>query len=154
MKTPLPGDWKELLTLFEERKVEYVVVGAMALAIHGFPRYSGDLDLFVRAAPENAVRIVQALAEFGFGLLGLTAEDFCQENIVIQLGVAPHRVDLMTSIDGVHFEEAWEGHVRAKLDGLELSFIGRSELLKNKLASGRTKDLADAENLRRGRPDR
>ena len=140
-------DSREFVECLLSNKVEFLIVGALAVSWHGFPRYSGDIDFFVRAGRENASRLLAALEQFGFGGLGLTVEDLSTENRVIQLGVEPNRIDLMTSLSGVTFEDAWESRAVATIDGIEVSFIGREALIRNKLASGRSKDLIDADEL-------
>jgi hypothetical protein len=111
--------------------------------------YSGAIDFFVRPGHENALRLMAALEQFGFGSLGIALDDLSAENRVIQLGVEPTRIDLITSISGVSFEEAWRSHVAAVLDGIEVNFIGREGLILNKRASGRSKDLIDVDELTR-----
>jgi len=121
---------------------------------HGFARYTGDIDFLVRAGEENSRRVVAALAEFGFGSVGIKAEDFQSAGTVVQLGVPPNRIDIITSISGVSFEEAWDGRatgIRATgiLDGVATQFIGREALIRNKESTGRAKDLGDVSELRR-----
>jgi len=145
----LPDDLRELLELLNARNVEYVVVGGYAVAYHGYPRYTGDIDVFVRRSPENATRILGALGDFGFGDVGLTAEDFTEPDSVVQLGRPPLRVDLLTSISAVTFDQAWGNHIRADLGGVRAPIIGLAELLQNKRASGRAKDEADVAELER-----
>lgn len=140
-------DFRDLLALFNKRKVEYVIVGAYALAHHGAPRNTGDLDLYVRPTPENARRIVDVLGEFGFGSLGLSEADFTQLRQVIQLGRPPVRIDLLTSISGVTWEEAEGGKAVAAYGDVPVSYLGRAQLTANKRATGRAKDLADLEAL-------
>lgn len=140
-------DFKELLALFNAHRVEYLVVGAYALAYHGSPRYTGDLDLYVHPNPANAGRILRALGEFGFGSLDITESDFKDPDRVIQLGVPPVRIDLITSLSGVSWDEAFEGAVSARFGGVDLRFLGKKELIRNKKALGRLKDLADIEAL-------
>ena len=140
-------EFRDLLALFNAHTVDYIIVGAHALAYHGAPRYTGDMDLLVRPDPENAQRILQALNEFGFGSLGLVAEDFATPGRVIQLGVAPVRVDVVTSITGVTWEDAAAGQVQGKYGNVPVRFIGRKELILNKQALGRKKDQADLEAL-------
>ena len=140
-------DFKELLGLFNAHRVEYVVVGGYALAFHGAPRFTGDLDLLVRPTDENAGRIVAALQAFGFGSLGLTSADFLDPDRVVQLGVPPVRVDLLTSISGVRWDDVASGRVRGAYGEVPVDFIGRQEFVKNKRASGRHRDLADLEAL-------
>jgi hypothetical protein len=143
----LPKDLREFIESLNSSEVEYVIVGAVALAFHGFPRYTGDIDLLVRPSPENAERIVGALARFGFASAGLSVADFLEKDRVIQLGVAPNRVDLLTSITGVEFQDVWDKRLQAELDGLKVAFIDRASLIKNKKATGRLQDRADLEAL-------
>ena len=144
----LQSDLKEFIGLLNSLNVEYLVVGGHAVAFHGHPRFTGDIDFFVRANAENAERVLRALDAFGFGSLGIRAVDLAQRNKVVQLGRPPNRIDLLTSISGVDFESAWKSRVPADLDGYPVNFIGVDDLLKNKQASGRPKDLADAAKLR------
>ena len=140
-------DLRELLALFNAHDVAFVIVGAHALAHHGAPRFSGDLDLLVQPAAENAERILRALDAFGFGSIGLTQEDFLGADKVVQLGVAPVRVDLMTTLTGVTWEEALSGCSNGQYGGVPVRYLGREELVRNKRALGRAKDLADIEAL-------
>lgn len=146
---PLTKDSHEFIEFLRSNKVEFLIVGALAVSWHGFPRYSGDIDFFVRPGRENALRLMAALDQFGFGSLGITLDDLSAENRVIQLGMEPNRIDLMTSISGISFEEAWQSRVPAALDGIEVDFIGREALIRNKRASGRSKDLIDVDELTR-----
>ena len=143
----LQQDLREFVELLLSRGVDFVVVGGHAVAFHGYPRMTDDIDLLVRPTRENGQRIVDALAEFGFGGVGLTAESFTAPDRVIQLGRAPNRIDLLTEIYGVSFDEVWATRVAADLDGLKVSMIGRDALIRNKRATGRTQDLADADKL-------
>jgi hypothetical protein len=140
-------DFKDLLALFNEHKIEYMIVGAYALAFHGAPRYTGDIDILVKPDPLNAQRIIAALNKFGFGLVGLKAEDFETPDKVIQLGVPPVRVDIVTSITGVSWKEAFSGRVEGKYGDIRVYYIGRQQFISNKQALGRKKDLADLEAL-------
>jgi hypothetical protein len=140
-------DFKELLELFNANNVEYVIVGGYALAFHGAPRYTGDLDIFVKPGEENARRIMKALEDFGFGSVGLKASDFMYRDKVVQLGVAPVRVDIITSISGVTWESAIAGAVTGKYGDVAVFYIGRDEFIENKRSIGRLKDLADLEAL-------
>lgn len=124
-----------------------LVVGDHAVAFHGYPRFTGDIDFFVRPTVANAERVLAALADFGFGDVGLDVDALTRPDKVIQLGQPPNRIDLLTSISGVDFNDAWRDRIAADLDGLPVYFIGRHTLLTNKLASGRAKDLADVEAL-------
>ena len=117
------------------------------MAFHGYPRLTDDVDLLVRPTRENGERIIEALAAFGFGNIGLTADSFIAPDRVIQLGRAPNRIDLLTEIYGISFDEVWVTRVQADLDGLKVFMIGRDALIRNKRATGRTQDIADAEKL-------
>jgi hypothetical protein len=146
---PLNKDWREFLELLNSNEVEYLVVGAFAVAFHGYPRYTADLDLMLCPTEENAHRVVAALSKFGFASLGIRAADLCVPGMVVQLGVKPNRIDLLTAISGVSFDEAWATRSEGELDGIATHFIGRAELLRNKEHTGRAKDLGDAEELRK-----
>jgi predicted nucleotidyltransferase len=145
----LTKDSREFVEYLISNKVEFLIVGALAVSWHGFPRYSGDIDFFVKPSPENARRIISALEQFGFGSLGIAVDDLSAENKIIQLGIEPNRIDLITSISGVSFEEAWQSRVPAEVDGIEVSMIGREALIRNKRAAGRSKDLIDVDELTR-----
>jgi hypothetical protein len=138
---------RDLLALFNKHRVEYLIVGGYALAFHGAPRYTGDMDVWVRPNSANASRIMAALSEFGFGSAGLTAADFEQEKIVVQLGVLPVRVDIMTSLTGVSWEEAYSNREEGKYGDIPVFYIGRKQFITNKKATGRKRDLADLEAL-------
>jgi hypothetical protein len=140
-------DFRELLALFNAHHVEYLVIGGYALAFHGAPRFTGDLDIFVKPDAVNAQRILTALEAFGFASVGLTPNDFERPDQVIQLGVPPVRIDLITSITGVSWDEAWAGRVAGRYGDMPVSFIGREQFITNKRATGRTKDVADLEVL-------
>jgi glycine cleavage system aminomethyltransferase T len=144
---PLPEDWRAFIESLNSNGVEYLVVGAVALAHHGLPRYTGDLDVLVRNSPDNAHRLESALAEFGFASLGLKAADFVDSYRVVQLGVPPGRIDLLTSITGVTFDQAWAGRVEIVLGKTRVNFIGREALIQNKRKTRRAKDKADLEAL-------
>jgi hypothetical protein len=142
-------DFRELLAALIESETRFLVVGAFALAAHGAPRATGDLDVWVEPTPENARRVLRALQAFGAPLqaLGITPADFEAEGQVVQLGLPPRRIDLLTAITGVGFEEAWEHAVVVRVDALDLPVIGREQLIRNKRALGRARDLADIEAL-------
>ena len=140
-------DFKELLELFNGHKVEYMIVGSYALAYHGAPRFTGDIDIFVKPSLDNAQRILSALSDFGFGLLSLTIDDFQNPNSVVQLGVPPVRIDIMTSITGVTWQEADQGKLEGVYGDIPVYFLGREQYIANKRAIGRKKDLADLESL-------
>ena len=136
---------REIVGLLNANGVEYVIIGGHALAWHGIPRYTGDIDFFVRTSLENARRIESAMHKFGF--TPLTADPFTAENCIVTLGHPPNRIDIHTTIDGCSFDEAWAGKVAARLDGLPVHFIGKAEFIVNKRALGRKKDLADLEYI-------
>ena len=140
-------DFKELLELFNDHKVEYMIVGGYALAFHGAPRYTGDIDLLVKPDEANALRVIEALDEFGFGSVGLEKNDFMYQDKVVQLGVPPVRIDIITSISGVSWEEALNGAMKGKYGEILVLYIGRDQFIKNKRAIGRRKDQADLEAL-------
>lgn len=140
-------DFKELLELFNGHKVEYMIVGAYALAFHGVPRFTGDMDIFVRPSAENARNVLSALTAFGFGSLQLTSDDFQNPASVVQLGVPPIRIDIMTSISGVTWPEADAGKQEGRYGDVPVFFLGREQYIANKRATKRTKDLADLEAL-------
>lgn len=140
-------DFRDLLALFNAHEVDYVVVGAHALAFHGAPRFTGDLDVLVRPDPDNARRVLSALDEFGFGSLGLTAEDFAEPGNVVQLGVAPVRIDIITSLSGVSWDEVQSGRTTAEFGDQTVYYLGRQQLVLNKRAVGRKKDIADLEAI-------
>lgn len=140
-------DFRDLLELLNVHQVEYMIVGAYALAFHGAPRFTGDMDIFVKPDIENAYRIISALNDFGFGSTGLSPADFEGEDRVIQLGYPPIRIDIMTSLTGISWEEAFSGRVAGFYGDVPVYFIGREQLIKNKKALGRKKDLADLEAI-------
>jgi hypothetical protein len=143
----VPTDLREFIESLNSHGVEYLVVGAHALAFHGQPRYTGDIDLWLRPAPENAARIERVLVTFSFASLGLKAADFLRPESIVQLGVAPNRIDLLTSLTGITFDEAWDRRVPGELGGIPVAFLSREMLIKNKRATGRTQDAADVEAL-------
>ncbi len=130
-----------------------MLVGAYALAAHGYPRSTGDIDLWVRANQTNASKVHEAIVRFGAPLHGLTVVDLSHPDIVFQIGVAPVRIDILTKIDGVEFEDAWKNRIIANWAGLDVPVIGLSDLILNKRSTGRTKDLADVEQLEREIPN-
>ena len=136
-----------MLAALSAAGAEYLVVGAHALAAHGVPRATGDLDIWVRATTDNAERVWRALERFGAPLHDLTVDDLARPGIVFQIGVVPQRIDLLTSITGVTFDDAWANRVHVEIGELEVPVLGRSELVRNKRAVGRTRDLADIEEL-------
>jgi len=143
----LNPDFRDILSSFGAEAVEYLVVGAYALAAHGLPRATGDLDLWVHATPENGRRVRRALERFGAPLEGITDADLTGRDNVLQIGVSPRRVDVLTSIDGAEFPEAWSARLEVVLEGLRVPILGREDLIRNKRAVGRPQDLADAQRL-------
>ena len=143
----LPKDWRAFIESLNSNGVEYLIVGAVALDYHGLPRYTGVLDVLIRNTPENARRLEHMLRDFGFGGLGLKLADFVDSYHVIQLGVLPNRIDLLTSMTGVSFDEAWAEKVGAELEGLKVNILRRQMLIRNKKATRRAQDLADLEAL-------
>ncbi|EFK97582.1 conserved hypothetical protein [sediment metagenome] len=141
-------DYEELLKLFGRYKVRYCVVGAFAAALYSRPRFTKDLDIFVDPSPENAKNILAALKDFGFGALKLKVGDFTKPGIVIQLGYEPVRIDLLTAIDGVTFNEVWKDKTRRSFGNCKVYFMGKRTLIRNKRASGRDRDLLDLKELK------
>lgn len=140
-------DFKELLELFNRHKVEYVIVGAYALAFHGCPRYTGDLDLLVKPDPDNAKKIIEAIKKFGFESLSLTIEDFSSPEKVVQLGIPPIRIYLITSLTALTWEQIESHKVKGEYGSIPVYFISKTELIINKKSLGRHKDLADIESI-------
>ena len=143
----IQSDFKDLLELFNKYQVKFLIVGGYALAFHGAPRMTGDIDLFIDTNSQNAQRIMQALGEFGFGDVGLTLQDFILPEKVIQLGVPPVRVDIITSLSGVSWEKAYRSKESGKYGNVPVFYINKELFLFNKRAIGRKKDEADIEAL-------
>jgi len=143
----LSKDLREFIELLNSRKIKYLIVGGHAVAFHGFPRFTGDVDFFIDTSLENSARVAAVVAEFGFAELGLKESDFCSPETIIQLGRPPHRIDILTSLTAVSFAEAWETRLASQLDGLPVWIISKELLLRNKLATGRPQDLADAKRI-------
>lgn len=146
----LNPDYRDILSAFNEEGVEYLVVGAYALAVHGLPRATGDIDLWVRCDGGNSRRVWQALAKFGAPLSDLKEADFTNPGLVFQIGVAPSRIDILTSIDGVEFGDAWKQKLDVEVEGLPVHVIARAHLIINKKTVGRPQDLADVARLEEG----
>ena len=140
-------DFKDLLESLNANNVDYIIVGGYALAFHGAPRYTGDIDIYIKPEKANAQNAMRALKEFGFGSVGLKEEDFEKRDQVIQLGVPPVRIDLITSITGVDWDEALNGSESGRAGDIEVKYLGKVEFIKNKRLTGRKKDLADLEAL-------
>lgn len=143
----LERDLREFIELLNAHEVRYLVVGAHAVAFHGRPRYTADIDFFVDSSSENAQRISDTLQEFGLVDIGVSSADFTAPDLIVQLGIEPNRVDIMTSISGVTFTEAWNSRAAGELDGLPVQFISKELLRRNKAAVGRKQDLADLDYL-------
>lgn len=140
-------DFIDLLRAFTAAEVRFLVVGAYALAVHGRPRATGDLDVWVEATPENARRVLRALAAFGAPVHGVAEEDFSRPGVTYQIGLPPGRIDILTDLTALSFEDAWPDRIRRPFGDVEVDFIGREAFIRNKRATGRTKDLADTEGL-------
>ena len=147
MEITIPNDFKELLELLNSHEIDYIIVGAYALALHGHPRFTGDLDIYVKPDIQNASQVVTVLEEFGFGSLELGEDDFNRPHRVVQLGVSPVRIDLLTSLTGLTWDQAVRGQLKGELGGVPVTFLGKVEYIQNKRALGRHKDIADAETL-------
>jgi hypothetical protein len=143
----LNQDYKEFIRSLNDNHVHYLVVGGYAVALHGYPRYTKDIDIWIESKPTNAARIVRALEQFGFGSLGLKESDFLVVDQIVQLGCAPNRIDIITSLPGVSFTECYKKRIAVDVDGVKVYFIDLDNLRKNKKASGRFQDLADLEKL-------
>ncbi len=149
MKIELNHDWTEFLSALISRRVRFVLIGGHAVAGHGEPRLTEDLDVFVERSPANARRLRQALVDFGFGPVAPTTAELARPHKVFMLGHKPWRIDILTSIDGVSFAQAWKTRVAAEFKAGALYVIGREMLVKNKRAAGREQDLADVASLER-----
>jgi hypothetical protein len=145
----LNPDFRDMLSALCEEGAEFLLVGAYALAVHGFPRATGDMDIWIRRSEENAARVWRALQRFGAPLAGLTRDDLKTPDLVFQIGVAPRRIDILTSIDGVEFDEAWSNRDAIVVERLSIAVIGRSHLIRNKKAVGGPQDVADVAWLER-----
>lgn len=143
----LNPDFRDILSVFIEEEVEFLLVGAYALAAHGLPRATGDIDLWVHAHAENAERVCRALARFGAPMHAIGPKDFKQPDVVFQVGVVPRRIDVMTAISGVAFDAAWPSRVEVEIGGLKIPVLSRQDLIVNKRTTGRLKDLADVQWL-------
>lgn len=144
----LNQDYKEMLSLFIEEQVEFVLVGAYALAAHGFPRATGDIDIFVNPSPANGAKVFKCLVRFGAPLEAVKPEDFSAPGVIFQIGVAPRRIDILTMIDAVSFEEAMGDVIFVMIEGMRIPVLSKGTLIKNKESTGRLKDQLDAENLK------
>jgi hypothetical protein len=140
-------DFKEFIQLLNEKKVEYLIVGGYAVTVYGYPRYTGDLDIWINNSEDNANLIIDVLKDFGFSSLKLSPEDFLKKGNIVQLGYPPLRIDILNDIDGVEFHDCYKRKEDFIIDELKIPFISSNDLLKNKKASGRHKDIDDIENL-------
>jgi hypothetical protein len=144
----LNQDFREFIALLEKHAVEYLIVGGYAVAFHGFPRYTGDIDFFVAVSESNATGLLAVFEDFGFGNIGIEKADFQQPDFVVEIGREPRKIQVLTGIDGVTFEECRQHGITETYGGMSLNFIGIDELLRNKLAAARAKDLIDVHALR------
>lgn len=140
-------DFAEILGALCDQRAEFLLVGAYAMAAHGVVRATGDIDIWVRPTPENAERVWAALEAFGAPIFNLGKGDLCTPGIVFQMGLPPRRIDLLTSISGVEFGEAWTGRLEMTIEGRTIPVLGRTDLIQNKRCTGRPKDIGDAEQL-------
>jgi hypothetical protein len=143
------NDFKEFIELLNEHKVRYLIIGGFAYSFYAEPRFTKDIDFYIDTSSVNVNKILKVLEKFGFKDVGLTKEDFQQPKQIIQLGNAPLRIDIVTSIDGVSFKEAWNNRTSGKYGNLKAYFISKSDLIKNKKATGRAQDIADIEKLKK-----
>ena len=143
----LNKDFREFIVLLNKHEVQYIIVGGYAVAFHGHPRYTNDIDFWILPNPENGEKLLTALHDFGFASLELAVDDFTIPNKVIQLGQPPCRIDILSSISGVNFVESFPSSKEMEIDGLTVRFIGLDDLIKNKKATGRLRDLSDIEEL-------
>jgi predicted nucleotidyltransferase len=143
----LNKDYKEMLQCLLEEKVRFLLVGAYAVAVHGFPRATKDIDFFVWATPDNAANLMRALTKFGAPLHDISAADLSSEGVVFQIGNSPRRIDIITNISGVKFEHAYANKTTISIEGIEVPVISLEDLIANKRASARMQDLADVEKL-------
>lgn len=143
----LNQDFKEFIQSLNDNQVRFLIVGGYAVAFHGHPRYTKDIDIWIEISRQNAERVVNALTQFGFTSLNLTADDFLEPGIVIQLGYPPNRIDLLMGLVGVDFAACYASRIQTEIEGVILPFIDLENLILNKRASGRLQDMADVENL-------
>ena len=143
----LNPDFKEFFQLLNKNNVRYLVIGGFAVAFHGYPRYTKDIDIWLWINPENTKNVVRTLEDFGFKSLGLSIDDFLESETIIQIGHPPNRIDLIMTASGVDFEECYQSKIEEEIDGVNIPFIDLENLKKNKLATGKTQDMADVENL-------
>ncbi len=143
----LDNDFEDFVALLNKHAVDYMIVGGYALAFHGKPRHTGDLDIWIDISNDNATKMLHVLNEFGMASLGMEKEDFLQKGIITQIGYPPLRIDILNEIDGVNFKEAHPNKLIIDVDGLPVSYIGLDDLIKNKQVSGRHQDITDVNEL-------
>ena len=143
----LDSNFREFIELLNAHKVKYLVVGGFAVAYHGYPRYTKDIDFWIWAEPNNAEQLIQAIGDFGLGALGLKASDFLNPDNIIQMGYEPNRIDLITQLEGLEFEECFELRAETSFEGVPINFIDLDNLIKSKRLSGRMQDFVDADKL-------
>lgn len=147
----LHQDFKEFIKLLNEDEVEYLVVGAFAMAFHGFPRFTGDIDFWINNSEKNAKKVFSTIKKFGFPVDKLSEKDFSSKDIIFQMGFPPVRIDVITSVEGLNFNKSFPDRIEKVIDGLKVCYINKKDLMKNKKAAGRKKDLADYEILRKSK---
>ena len=140
-------DFKKFIKLLNKNEVRYLIIGSFAFSYYAEPRFTKDIDFFIEPTEENAERILKTLTEFGFDSLSLKSKDFQELDQIIQLGVAPVRIDLLTSISGIDFPSAWRNRIKGNYGSISANFISKADLIKNKKAVGRPQDIADVEKL-------
>jgi hypothetical protein len=145
----LNEDYRDMLQILLDNEVHFLVVGAYAMGAYGYPRATGDFDIWVDTSPENSKKVYSSLAKFGAPLTDISEETFTDEGIVFQIGIAPRRIDILTQIDGVRFKDAYESKEVIEVEGLRIPFISKNDLIKNKRSTGREKDKLDADYLSR-----
>lgn len=147
----LNKDYKDILQIFIDNKIQFLVVGAYALGAYGYPRATGDIDLWVMASPENSAKVYKALVQFGAPMSQINEKTFSEQGIIFQIGIAPRRIDVITKINGVDFQQAWTARQEIIIDSLKVPFISKQDLIKNKESTGREKDRLDAQQLRKNK---
>ena len=145
----LNEDYRDILQIFSEEKIKFIVVGAYALGVHGIPRATGDIDIFVKPDKENSNKIYNALLRFGAPVAEISPDDFKDEGVIFQIGVVPRRIDIITSIDGIDFNDTYSDNLMTDVDGIIVPILSARALIKNKEAAGRDKDLLDVKLLKK-----
>ncbi|MCL2335612.1 MAG: hypothetical protein FWC57_06060 [Endomicrobia bacterium] len=145
----LNKDYRDILSILNEEKVKFILVGAYAMAVHGYPRATMDIDIWIVADMKNADAVMKSLKRFGAPVQDVKTEDFQQDNLIFQIGVAPRRIDIITSVDGLDFKKAYKRSKIVNIDDIKIRVLSKADIIRNKSASGRTKDLADLEMLKK-----